>query len=414
MTLLQANAQTSTTQTLDRALGTWEPYVATCTSTNFCCCSTSPVVVTKSSEGSGLVLTGDLDGGAGCRGFASIGAVFAYFPYITYAQINSTSVGWSLPMYNDQYIATAIDNSFNYVHVTRLNVNPPCVNRFKREGAEDNPTGGWGGPTPRGRGAYDSKGTAITSQQNGTFTPPGSVTGHLMRYGILRASTLSDQYTAWLIIDPKTDLGIKLTYADIHFNAPVSTGAVTGEPINREMATQDNTYKRFRYGNITLKDGQSIRYSFTYQPAGSTTPIDTPTYVFTTSAATTITSMPGAVPGVVQGNSNCAKVCTDGPPSDDTKRLYRFLGTYTIDSSRCTSSTTCCCGVGTLTATAISGDTSKVKIVGSLDGGACTLLYCMMYQRCTTYAFPYSTRCLFLFYTIPATASVTHAPSSFP
>lgn len=186
-----------------------------------------------------------------------------------------------------------------------------------------------------------------------------------MRYGVIRSSTTEAKYDFWAIFEPTSSSStLKVSWCDVHYVAPTSrtTPTLTETPTNMQMVVQDPTSKRiFRHGPVTIPNGQSGWFSFSYQLESATTTVNTPTYVFTGSATTTNAAISGA-------SQNCSQVCTTGPPGDDVKRLYRFLGTYQIDSSRCTPSSSCCCGTGTVTSSKISGVVDKVQYAGTLDG----------------------------------------------
>jgi len=42
-----------------------------------CCCATGPIKIAPADAGDGAVVTGDLDGGSGCRNFGSVTSVFS-------------------------------------------------------------------------------------------------------------------------------------------------------------------------------------------------------------------------------------------------------------------------------------------------------------------------------------------------
>ncbi len=284
----------------------------------------------------------------------------------------------------DQFIGVASD-TFDSLRVTRVD-NPSCVNFMRRASAG---AGGTGGSTqsssdsPRGNGAFDGSGTPTTmSSQTGTYQPDSS---HTAKYGVMRTSATDKSFNIWLVIEPLGNSNASLTYADVHYVAPVNGAeAVMAAPLNKQMVVQDGATRRtYRHGPIPLADGKSIRFSFTYSITGGKL-VDTPTYVFSASASSTMTVMPGSTgSGTGSGSgSGCTPVCAPGAPGPDVRRLYRFLGKYTIDASRCTSSSSCCCGIGNIVATEVPGDTAKVRLSGSLDGSSGTCNACAMLCIC--------------------------------
>lgn len=64
--------------------GTYKPD-GKCVPSSTCCCSTGVTTISSQPPNDGVNVSGDLDGGSGCRGFASLGAVFqvGYFICIT-------------------------------------------------------------------------------------------------------------------------------------------------------------------------------------------------------------------------------------------------------------------------------------------------------------------------------------------
>ncbi len=86
--LKQTLAQTSS----EMVLGWYNPD-GKCVPSASCCCAKSPVNLAKSASGDGVVVTGDLDGGAGCRNFGSITSVFSvryYGAFLRYPSRRST------------------------------------------------------------------------------------------------------------------------------------------------------------------------------------------------------------------------------------------------------------------------------------------------------------------------------------
>lgn len=260
-------------------------------------------------------------------------------------------------------------NCFNVLHRQQSGV-PPSDGVTPTGPASDTGT-----TSNRGDGSFEVITTPIsmgTNVQESIYDADGV---HKIKFGVFRVNAASEQYNVWLEAIPKASQSISLNWADIHFITPTTNNpstATIASPINKVMVKQTSDGRSFRYGPIPINNNNGMRFSFSYLIQGGDI-VHTPTFYFvgtsaTTATAFTSTNTGGTNGGGGGGNGNCDPVCETQQPSAAMQRQFRFLGVYETDTSKCTSSSSCCCSVGSITATEIASDRTKISLAGSLDG----------------------------------------------
>uniref|UniRef100_A0A0A9XY49 Uncharacterized protein n=1 Tax=Lygus hesperus TaxID=30085 RepID=A0A0A9XY49_LYGHE len=287
--------------------GTYKPVEGEkqCVPSTRCCCSTGETTIKSTPPNSQIVVSGDLDGGPGCHGFRTLGAIFE--------PVNATTATWTVPMYGDKYIASANDD-YTVLRVERVDIqNTECVNVLHRIQGSATPVDATGLPTSIvnsplpinqnpivstntpvnsaptainaaagptitsttnagiGSGNFSATGVPVIMQSGigeGAITPESS---YHIKYGLFRTSTISNQYDVWFIIDPASNMfsSIRGSYVYLHYISGTHedpTRAVVANPITVKMVCTDPTgdMRQYKYSTVYIPADTGIRFSFTY------------------------------------------------------------------------------------------------------------------------------------------------------